>query len=257
MSPGRSLDGRHALITGGGSGIGAAIAHSLAAAGARVSLIGRRAAPLEEVAGQLADAIAISADVSSPESVTAAFGAARAAFGPLSILVNNAGIAPSAPFAKTSTDQWDEVLRINLSGAFYCAREAVGDLLQAGGGRLINIASTAGLKGYGYVAHYCAAKHGLIGLTRALAAEYALKDITVNAVCPGYTDTGIVARTVDNIVDKTGRSADQAIADLVRGNPQGRLIDPPEVASTVLWLCGAEARSITGQAIAVAGGEVT
>lgn len=257
MSLDRPLAGRHALITGGGSGIGAAIAHGLAAAGARVSLIGRRAEPLDEVAGQLENAIAITADVSSRESVKAAFAAARDAFGPLSILINNAGIAPSAPFAKLSADDWDDVLAVNLTGAFYCAREAIGDLLQAGGGRLINIASTAGLKGYGYVAPYCAAKHGLIGLTRALAAEYARKDITVNAVCPGYTETGIVTRTVENIVAKTGRSADQAIADLVRGNPQGRLIAPAEVAATVLWLCQPEARSVTGQAIAVAGGEVT
>ncbi len=250
------LTGRHVVVTGGGSGIGAAIAARLAESGAAVTLIARCAGRLEQMASRLAKAQAIAADVADAQAITGAFAQARTTFGPVTILVNNAGVAPSAPFLRTTPEIWASALGVNLTGAFHCAQAALPDMLESGWGRVINIASTAGLKGYAYVSAYCAAKHGLIGLTRSLALEVARKGVTVNAVCPGYTETDIVHEAIDNIVQKTGRSADEARAELTRNNPQGRLIAPDEVAATVSWLCSGEARSITGQAIAVAGGEV-
>jgi NAD(P)-dependent dehydrogenase (short-subunit alcohol dehydrogenase family) len=254
------LEGHHALVTGAGSGIGAAIARSLVEAGAKVTLAGRRREPLEALAAELPEGSAFIAggfDVTDPVATSAGLEKARAAFGPVSILVNNAGEAPSAPFEKTTLDMWSHVLSVDLTGVFNVTQAVLPDLKARGqGARIINIASTAGLTGYAYVSAYVAAKHGVVGLTRALALELAKKGVTVNAVCPGFTDTPIIARSIAEIVAKTGRSEEQALAEFTKSNPQGRLIRPQEVANTVLWLASPDAGSINGQAIAVAGGEV-
>ena len=186
----------------------------------------------------------------------AGFARAAGEFGPVSILVNNAGQAVSAPFVKTDLALWQRMLQSNLTGTFLCTQAVLPGMLAAGYGRIVNVASTAGLIGYQYVSAYCAAKHGVIGLTRSLALELAKKNITVNAVCPGYTDTEIVRAAVANISAKTGRNEDEARAELARSNPQGRLVQPQEVANAVLWLCLPGSEAVTGQAIAVAGGEV-
>lgn len=246
----------HAVVTGGGGGIGAAIARTLAAAGARVTLIGRRSEPIAALAAEIG-AVAAVADVTDAAQVAAAFSAARAANGPLTMLINNAGGTSTAPFGRASFADWRSVMAVNLDALFHCCQAAVPDLKAAAAGRIVTIASTAGVKGYPYVAAYCAAKHGAIGLTRALAAELAATAVTVNAVCPGFTDTDLVARSVATIVARTGRDEAAARADLAAYNPQARLIDPQEVADAVLWLCLPGSRSVTGQAIAVAGGEVT
>lgn len=254
-----SLDNRHVLVTGAGTGIGSAIAAACAQAGARVSLAGRRGDPLLALQASLgpdrARAVA-DFDVTDADKVRAGVASARRAFGPIDILVNNAGEAPSAPFVKTDLATWNRVLAVNLTGAYLVTKEIVPDMMEKRAGRVINIASTAGLVGYAYVSAYVAAKHGVIGLTRALALEFARAGITVNAVCPGYTETPMFEQAVANIVAKTKRSADEARATLAASNPQGRVITPLEVADTVLWLASPAARSITGQAIAVAGGEV-
>ncbi|MDM7955701.1 SDR family NAD(P)-dependent oxidoreductase [Blastomonas sp.] len=250
------LQGLHAVVTGGGSGIGAAIARALAAEGAALTLVGRRREPLEAIAASLPGACVAQADVTDRSAVDAAFAAARAAHGPIGILVNNAGIAPSAPFAKVTAEAWHETMAVNLDSLFHCCQAALPDLLAAPAGRIVTVASTAGVKGYGYTAPYVASKHGAIGVMRALATEFAATSLTANAVCPGFTDTDIVGDAVANIQAKTGRSADEARAQLTRFNPQGRLIDPAEVADAVVWLCLPASRSVTGQAIMVAGGEV-
>ncbi|MCL2713141.1 MAG: SDR family oxidoreductase [Alphaproteobacteria bacterium] len=252
---------RHALVTGAGSGIGKAIALSLAAGGHVLTLVGRRFAPLEAVAAEITtgggEAHVIDGfDVTSPETVASGIAAATGRFGDIAVLVNCAGEAPSAPFEKTSLEVWNRVLAINLTGAFVVTQAALPSIRRRGSGRIINIASTAGLVAYPYVTAYCASKHGLIGLTRALALELARTPITVNAVCPGFTDTPLLDNAVELITSKTGRSSGEARASLARGNPQGRLVTPDEVASTVLWLAGDGASAITGQAIVVAGGEV-
>jgi NAD(P)-dependent dehydrogenase (short-subunit alcohol dehydrogenase family) len=198
----------------------------------------------------------VSADVTDPESVRKAFESARERFGEIAILVNNAGQAASAPFLKTDPALWRRMMAVNLDGTFHCTQAVLAGMLAAGWGRIVNIASTAGLTGYGYVTAYCAAKHGVVGLTRALAVEVATKGITVNAVCPGFTDTDIVKEAVANIVAKTGRTAEQAQAELASRNPQKRLVRPEEVANAVAWLCLPGSEAITGQAIAVAGGEL-
>lgn len=259
MLTGSSLEGRHALVTGAGSGIGAAIARTLAAAGAKVTLAGRRRDPLDALAAEIGDAsfVADGFDVTRPAAIAAGLEAARAAFGPVSILVNNAGEAPSAPFDKTSGEMWNHVIGVDLTGVFHVTQAVLPELKAHGAGaRIVNIASTAGLTGYAYVSAYCAAKHGVIGLTRALALELAKKGVTVNAVCPGFTDTPIIQRSIATIVEKTGRSAEEALAEFTKSNPQGRLVQPQEVADTVLWLASPGAGSVTGQAIAVAGGEI-
>jgi NAD(P)-dependent dehydrogenase (short-subunit alcohol dehydrogenase family) len=255
-----ALSGRHALITGASRGIGAAIAAALAAQGARVSLLGRDAARLAEVSAQIGGAeraVPIVADVTRADSVREAFAAARRQLGPVHILVNNAGQAASAKFVDTDAALWNRILGVNLTGTYLCSREAVADMLQAGFGRMVNIASIAGLRGAAYLSAYAASKHAVIGLTRALALEYATRNITVNAVCPGYTDTDMVRQAVGNIVKKTGRSESEALAAIIATNPQGRLIAPEEVSNAVLWLCRPGTESITGQSIVIAGGEVT
>jgi 3-hydroxybutyrate dehydrogenase len=250
------LAGRHAVVTGGGRGIGAAIATALAAAGARLTLMGRNLGPLQQKVAALPEAQAIACDVTDEPAVAAAFAQAVETFGPVAILINNAGAATSAPLARTSLETFRQMLDVNLVSTFLCSRAVLPDMLRAGFGRIVNVASVAGLKGAPYITAYAAAKHGVIGLTRALALETASKGITVNAVCPSYTDTDMARSAIANIALKTGRSPAEAEAALVGKNPQGRLIRPDEVASTVLWLCAAGAEAITGQAIAITGGEV-
>jgi NAD(P)-dependent dehydrogenase (short-subunit alcohol dehydrogenase family) len=254
------LAGQHAVVTGGGRGIGAAIAEALAESGARVTVMGRSREVLLSQAAKLGShtpSQAIEIDVTEPDSVKRAFAAAAAQFGPAAILVNNAGQAASAPFDKTDMTMWRRLIDVNLTGTFLCSRAVVPGMLKAGHGRIVNIASIAGLAGAAYVTAYCASKHGVVGLTRSLAMELARKNITVNAVCPGYVETEMVRTAVANIVAKTGRSAAEAEAELVRRNPQGRILQPQEVANAVLWLCLPGSEAITGQAISVSGGEVT
>ncbi|HNU11081.1 MAG TPA: SDR family NAD(P)-dependent oxidoreductase [Rubrivivax sp.] len=257
----RPLEGRHAAITGGGRGIGRAIAAALAARGASVSVLGRSGGMLEAAVRELRSTHGVAAgnalvDVADEASVRSALEACLRERGRIDILVNNAGIAPSAPFLKSDADLWRRTLDVDLLGAVYATQAVLPGMLAAGWGRVVNIASTAGLTGMAYVTAYCAAKHALIGFTRALAMETARKGVTVNAVCPGYADTDIVGDAIANIVAKTGRSREDALASLVAHNPQGRLIAPEEIGETVGWLCSEAACSVTGQSIVVAGGEL-
>ena len=250
------LEGQHAVVTGGGTGIGAAIAQALAAEGARITLIGRRREKLEEVATSVQAVTCCTADVTIRAEVDRAFAEARNTHGAITILINNAGAAEAAPFAKVSEEAWRRIMAVNLDALLHCSQSALPDLLAASSGRIVTVASTAGLKAYPYSAPYVAAKHGAVGFTRALALELAKTQVTVNAVCPGFTETEMAAEAIDNIRAKTGRSDEEARAQLARFNPQNRLVTPGEVAGAVLWLCLPESRSINGQAIAVAGGEV-
>lgn len=254
----QTLIGKHALVTGGGSGIGLAIAQALLQQGVKVTITGRTETKLQDALSQLnsQQARAVVMDVSDAESVREAFAQARENFGEIDILINNAGQASSAPFLKTDEALWQQMLAVNLTGSFLCSQEALPAMSKAGWGRIVNVASTAALKGYAYVAAYCAAKHGVLGLTRALAVEVAQKGVTVNAVCPGFTETDIVQDAIRNIVAKTGRTEEEARAELASANPQKRLIQPQEVAQTVVWLCQPSSASQNGQAIAIAGGEV-
>lgn len=259
MPRSQDLEGRHAFVTGGGRGIGAAVARALLMHGARVTVCGRDVDMLLKTAGELdqfGQVGHVGADIEAAESVMHAFDQARSRFGPVDILVNNAGQAQSAPFLQTDEALWQHMLAVNLTGTFHCTRAALPDMLASGWGRVVNVVSTAGLTGYRYVSAYCAAKHGVIGLTRSLALEVATKGITVNAVCPGYTETDIVREAIANIVAKTGGSEAAARAGLTAGNPQKRLVQPEEVANAVAWLCLPGSDAMNGQALAVAGGEI-
>lgn len=256
---------RHVWITGAGRGIGAAVAHAFAREGAALSLSGRNLQTLEAQAAELRKAypgvkLHLSAmDLSDPESVMTAHRSNQTALGPVTVLVNNAGQALSQPFVKTDLQLWQQMLSVNLTGTYLCIQAALPDLLAEGAkgqaARIVNIASTAGLKGYAYVSAYAAAKHGVIGLTRSLALELARKGVTVNAVCPGFTETDIVRDSIANIVAKTGQTEAQAREALVAHNPQKKMIQPDEVAQAVMWLCSEAAASVNGQSIAVDGGE--
>lgn len=252
-----SLTGHHAVVTGAGSGIGRATAERLAEASCQVTLIGRHVVRLAETADRIGDlAFAAPADVTDPDALAAAIEVGRDRFGPIDILINNAGAATSAPFLKTDADALRTMLALNLEAPAEAARLVLPGMLTRRWGRIVNVASTAGLKGYAYVSAYVAAKHGLVGLTRALAIEVASKGVTVNAVCPGFTETELVAKSIESIIAKTGRSEDEARAALAASNPQGRLITPDEVAQTIVWLCGAGASGVNGAAVPVAGGEL-
>ena len=253
MSAEFPLHGRHALITGGGTGIGAAAAQSLNAAGATLSLLGRRVEPLKALADSVSGA-AIQCDVTDPERVRAAFDEARAANGPIELLVVNAGVAESAPFHKMTRDSWDRIIATNLTAAFDCARAAIGDLLKSDSGRLVFVASVAGLRGVPYAAHYAASKHGLLGLMRSLAAEYAKTNLTVNAVCPGYVDTPMTDLSVARVSEITGRSEGDARSIITDMNASGRLVDPDAVGNIIAMLCLPLSRDINGAAITIDGG---
>jgi NAD(P)-dependent dehydrogenase (short-subunit alcohol dehydrogenase family) len=256
----QTLSGRHAVVTGASRGIGAAIAVALAAQGARVSLLARDESKLATLADQIGGsphATAIKADVTDAQSVRAALTTACERFGPPHILINNAGQAASARLVDTDDALWNRIMAVNVTGVFLCTRQALPHMLKGGFGRIVNIASTAGLRGAAYISAYAASKHAVIGLTKSLALELATKSITVNAVCPGYTDTDIVSGAVANISAKTGRSQSEALETLLATNPQHRLITPQEVAHTVLWLCAPGTESITGQSIILSGGEVS
>lgn len=260
------LTHRHALITGAGTGIGAAIARTLAHTGCRITLCGRThdklQAQAEALRAQVPDVAVLIApmDVGDEHAVQAAVQQAQTHFGPINILVNNAGQAHSQPFAKTDAAMWQQMLNVNLTGTYHCMQAVLPGMLEAAKtgtpGRIVNIASTAGLKGYAYVSAYVAAKHGVVGLTKALALELARKGVTVNAICPGYTETDIVRDAVHRIVAKTGKSETEARQALAASNPQQRLVQPDEVAQSVLWLCGPGSDAVNGQAIAIDGGEL-
>lgn len=254
-----ALHMRHAVVTGGSRGIGLAVAQALLDLGARVSIMGRDAATLDSAVAALlkhGDVAGMVVDVAQRTSVQQAFSEARMRFGPVDILVNNAGQALSERFDRMEEAAWHQMLAVNLTGTFHCTQEALPDMIDRSWGRVVNVASTAGLSGYPYVSAYCAAKHGVVGLTRALAQELGCKGVTVNAVCPGYTETDIVSEAVSNISHKTGVTLDEARAKLAAGNPQGRLIQPEEVASAVAWLCLPASGAINGQAVPVDGGEL-
>jgi NAD(P)-dependent dehydrogenase (short-subunit alcohol dehydrogenase family) len=257
MTNGNFLQGRHAIVTGGNRGIGAAIAWRLAGAGASLTLMGRDGIKLTETGNAIAadcrvDVLTIQCDVADENAVTDAFARAGDAY----ILVNNAGQAAGAELKDTTREMWDRMLAVNLTGTYLCTRQVLPGMLRSGEGRVINIASSAGLKGYARVTAYAAAKHGVVGFTRALAAETARTGVTVNAVCPAYSETEMGERAIATIAGHRSISRDEARKKLERLIPIGRLIKPEEVAATVLWLCGSDSAAITGQAISVSGGEV-
>jgi NAD(P)-dependent dehydrogenase (short-subunit alcohol dehydrogenase family) len=256
---GVALAGAHALVTGGGRGIGAAIASALAAEGARITLLGRNRLALTQHAHTLpesAEAHVVVASVAEADAVAEAFAHARKRHGDPQILVNNAGVGVGLPFTKLDDAAWNAVIGVNLTGTYHCTREAVPAMLAAGYGRIVNIASTAGLVGGKYIAAYTAAKHGVVGLTRALAAELGPKGITVNAVCPGFTESEMLERTLSGIETATGRSREGAAAAILARNPLGRFVRADEVASAVVWLCRPDSAAVNGQAIVIDGGEV-
>lgn len=251
------LNGKTALITGGGRGIGRAIALAFAREGARIAVAARTAEQVERVASEIGgDAIALVCDVSDPEGVKRMFSDMRERFGDADIMVNNAGVAESATLVNTTDELWHRHLSINLSGTFYCTRAALPAMLKNGWGRVINIASIAGKIGAPYIAAYSASKHGVLGLTRSIAMEVATTGITVNAICPGYVDTEMVSRGIDQITKKTGRTAEEALDHLKQMSPQNRLVTPEEVAAVALLLASDEGRGINGQGINVDGGTV-
>jgi len=257
----RYLEGMHAVVTGGSRGIGAAIAASLGRHGARLTLMARSAGELANQADALGQAAAtsvhfVACDVTDDAALTAAFARAVADLGPVQVLVNNAGAGLSARFTSMTREMWDRMLAVNLTAAFSCSAHVLPAMLEAGAGRIVNIASTAGLRGYKTMTAYCAAKHGLVGLTRALALETAKHGVTVNAVCPGYTDTAMAGQAIANLVSVFDKTPEEARSMLVRNIPRGSLTTPAEVASAVAWLCSPHAAAVTGIALPVAGGEI-
>jgi NAD(P)-dependent dehydrogenase (short-subunit alcohol dehydrogenase family) len=250
---GNWLEGRHALITGGGTGIGAAAAAHLHAAGAKVSLLGRRMEPLQQTAERLGG-YAVSCDVTQPDQIAKAFEEARTLNGPIDMLIVNAGIAESAPFHKMTRESWDRIIGTNLTAAFECSRAAIGDLLNSENGRLVFVASVASLRGVPYAAHYAASKHGLLGLMRSLAAEYAKTNLTVNAVCPGYVDTPMTDQSVARVSEITGRSEEQSRSAITNMNASGRLVHPDGIATVILTLCLPQSQDVNGAAITIDGG---
>jgi 3-hydroxybutyrate dehydrogenase len=251
-----SLAGRHALVTGGGRGIGRAVARALTAAGAKVSITGRAEAPLRETVASGDAAFLALADVTDAVALRTAVASAEAALGPVDILVANAGQAASAAFAKGDTDVFRRMFDVNVMGVVHAGQAVLPGMQERGFGRIINIASIAGLKGMPYVTAYCAAKHAVVGLTRALAQEVATKGVTVNAVCPGYVETDMVAVGLDNISAKTGRPREEGLAAMIKDNPQKRLITADEVAAACLWLASDGAAAVNGAVIPITGGEI-
>lgn len=257
----RFLEGRHAIVTGGSRGIGAAVAAELVTRGAKVTIMGRNRATLERQAAAMRGESGVTVaseecDVSDGASVSAAFSRAIASLGPAYVLVNNAGTAASMKFTQLTREVWDETISTNLTGTYLCTAEVLPAMIAAGEGRVVNVASTAGLRGYRTMSAYCASKHGIIGLTRALALETAKQGVTINAVCPSFTDTAMTTMAVGNIVARLGKTADEALGILTSTIPRGTLITPEEVASAVGWLCSPGASGITGIALPIAGGEV-
>jgi len=255
-----SLSGRRALVTGGGRGIGRAVVLDLARAGAAVAVAARTRSEVDAVARGIVaaggQAVAVEMDVTDPDRVRAAFASAREALGGIDILVSGAGIAPTAPLARTTDAVWRQVLETNLSGTFYCLREALPEMTARGWGRVVHLASIAGKTGYPYIGAYAASKHGVLGLTKCAALEVATTGVTVNAVCPGYVDTPMLELGVARIVEKTGLTADEARRRLADMSPQKRLYTAEEVSALVLFLCGESASGINGQALSVDGGTV-
>src|SRR3954454_13470760 len=249
----KMLEGRHALITGGGTGIGASAATHLHAAGAKVSLLGRRLEPLQATA-KIVGGAAIQCDVTDRARIAEAFDEARAVNGPIEMVVVNAGIAESAPFHKMTRDSWDRIIGTNLTAAFACSQAAIGDLLKSETGRLVFVASVASLRGVPYASHYAASKHGLLGLMRSLAAEYAKTNLTVNAVCPGYVDTPMTDQSVARVSAITGRSEEDARSAITNMNASGRLVDPQAIGNIIAMLCLPLSRDINGAAITIDGG---
>jgi 3-hydroxybutyrate dehydrogenase len=252
MAENNWLEGRHALVTGGGTGIGAAAATHLHAAGAKITVTGRRLEPIQETAKRVSG-YAVSCDVTQPDQVAKAFDEARTINGPIELLIVNAGIAESAPFHKMTRDSWDRIIATNLTAAFDCAQAAIGDLLKSDNGRLVFVASVASLRGVPYASHYAASKHGLLGLMRSLAAEYAKTNLTVNAVCPGYVDTPMTDQSIARVSEITGRSEDQSRSAITNMNASGRLVDPEGIATMILTLCLPQSRDVNGAAVTIDG----
>ena len=257
----RYLDGRHAIVTGGSRGIGAAAARELVSRGAKVTIMGRSRESLEEQArdmrGDAGATVAVEVcDVADQASVQSAFASAIANLGPAYILVNNAGTAKSRFFTQTTREVWDETIAVNLTGVYSCTYEVLPAMLEAKAGRIVNVASTAGLRGYRTMSAYCASKHAVIGLTRAIALETAKQGVTVNAVCPSYTDTYLTSLAVTNLVNNLSKTPDEALGMLTGTIPRGTLITPEEVAAAIGWLCSPEASGVTGIALPIAGGEI-
>lgn len=252
----------HVLITGGGKGIGAAISEAFASLGARVTIVGRDAKALSGHISRVkkkkssVKMFAVKCDVTDENEVAKAFDKARAHFGPIQILVNNAGGTDTAPLGRTTTELWDEMLSQNLTSAFICSREVLGEMLAQSFGRIINISSTAGLTGFPYVAAYCAAKHGVVGLTRALSTELDGSQVTVNAVCPGFTETDMFKRALETAAKATGRSKTEIRNEFKAMNPMGELVKPGDVAEAVLWLCLPDQDLMSGKSVILPGGDV-